>query len=105
MVLATLAKFQVLAADAVKINPDPSALPGVPAAEKLLDGLAKYILIAAAVGALLGLGQWVLGSRSNNYSQADSGRTKVAVAIGAAFLVGALPAVINFFLAAGGEVK
>lgn len=105
MLLATLAKLQVLAATDVKVDPNSQALPGVPAAEKLLNGLAKYILIACVAGALLGIGQWVLGSRTNNYSQADSGRSKVAVAAGCAFLVGALAAIINFFFDAGGAVK
>ena len=105
MALATFVKFQLLSSAAVKVNPNSNALPGMPAAEKLVDGLAAFILLGCAVGALLGIGQWVLGSRTNNYSQADSGRSKVAIAAGGAFLVGALAAIINFFVTAGGAVK
>lgn len=104
MALATFVN-QLLAFAAVKVKPNSHALPGLPAAEKLVDGLAAFVLIGCAAGALLGIGQWVLGSRTNNYSQADSGRTKVAIAAGGAFLVGALAAIINFFVSAGGAVK
>ncbi len=105
MALAILVKFSVLADVAIKVKPDSDGLPGMKAAEKLVDGLAAFILIACAAGALLGIGQWVLGSRHSNYSQADSGKNKVAVAAGGAFLVGALAAIINFFAGAGGAVK
>jgi hypothetical protein len=102
----TLVKAQVLAAvSEIKVEPNDRGLPGLEAAEKLVGGLAKYVLLACLAGALLGIAQWVLGSRTNNYSQADSGRTKVAIAAGGAFLVGAMAAIINFFQAAGGGVK
>lgn len=105
MALAILARFPLLLSAAVKVNPNSKALPGMPAAEKLVDGLAAFMLLGCAAGALLGIGQWVLGSRTNNYSQADSGRTKVAIAAGGAFLIGALAAIINFFQTAGSAVK
>lgn len=105
MALAILVKFQLLTNAAVSVKPNPTALPGLPAAEKLVNGLAAFILLACVVGALFGIGQWVLGSKSNNYSQADSGRSKVAIAAGGAFLVGALATIINFFESAGGAVK
>jgi hypothetical protein len=106
--LATLYKAQALvlaAANKIEIKPNDRGLPGLGAAEKLVGGLAKYVLLACLAGALLGIGQWVLGSRTNNYSQADSGRTKVLIAAGGAFLVGALSAILNFFVAAGGGVE
>lgn len=78
----------LLASAAVKVDPNSNALLGMPAAEKLVDGLAAFILFGCDAGALL-------GSRTNNYSQADSGRTKVAIAAGGAFLVGALAAIIK----------
>jgi hypothetical protein len=94
-----------LAVTQVHLEPKDGALPGMQAVEKLVDGLAEYILIACFAGALFGIGQWVLGSRTNNYSQTDSGKAKVAIAAAGAFLVGALPAIINFFTTAGGGVK
>lgn len=90
---------------AVKVNPNPDGLPGMPAATKLVNGLAAFILLACAAGFLLGLGQWVLGSKTSNFSQADSGKGKVVASVLGAFGVGAVAAIINFFLSAGQGVK
>jgi Family of unknown function (DUF6112) len=90
---------------AIAIKPDPTALPGGSEAEKLINGGTYFVLLACVAGALLGLGQWALGSRTSNYSQADNGKSKVVACIVAAFLTGALGAIINFFVSAGGAVK
>jgi hypothetical protein len=90
---------------AVAVNPNPDALPGMPAAQKLVNGLAAAIILACVVGLLIGIGQWVLGSRTSNFSQADSGKSKVGVAVLGAFLTGAAAAIINFFISAGAAVK
>jgi hypothetical protein len=100
-----LAHLPAQALLAVNVKPNPNALPGSSAAEKLVDGLAYFIILGCIAGALFGIGQWVLGSRTSNYSQSESGRTKVAVAVFGAFLVGALAAIINFFVSAGSAVK
>lgn len=89
----------------VSVEPNPNALPGMPTAEKLVDGLAAFILLGCVVGALFGIGQWVLGSRSSNYSQVDDGKKKIGAAVLGAFGVGALATVINFFVSAGGQIK
>lgn len=89
----------------VTVNPNPDALPGMSEATKLIDGLAAAVLLACVAGFLLGVGQWVLGSKTSNFSQADSGRSKVLVSVLGAFGVGAVAAIINFFLSAGGAVK
>ena len=90
---------------AVSIKPDPTALPGSSAAQKLLDGATYYVILACVAGGLFGLAQWALGSRTSNYSQADSGKSKFIAAVLAAFLTGALAAIINFFVDAGSSVK
>jgi hypothetical protein len=92
-------------AAAVSLKPDPNALPGMPTAEKLVDGIAAFVILGCVLGALLGIGQWVLGSRTSNYSQADSGKSKVGAAVLGAFGVGAMAAIINFFVGAGGQIK
>lgn len=94
----------VLAA-AVKVNPNPDALPGMPTAEKLVNGGAAFIILACVAGALFGIGQWVLGTRHGNVGQADAGKSRVLAAVLGAFAVGALAAIINFFVSAGGQVK
>lgn len=90
---------------AIAIKPDPTALPGGSEAQKLINGATYFVLLACVAGALLGLGQWALGSRTSNYSQADNGKSKVLACVLAAFLTGALGAIINFFVSAGGAVK
>jgi hypothetical protein len=90
---------------AVSVKPDPNGLPGMPAATKVVDGLAAFILLACVAGFLLGIGQWVLGSRTSNFSQSDSGKSKVLVSALGAFGVGAVAAIINFFLSAGTALK
>ena len=92
-------------AAAINVKPDPNALPGMPTAQKLVNGLAAFIILACVVGALFGIGQWVLGSRTSNFSQADSGKSKVGAAVLGAFGVGAVAAIINFFVTAGGQIK
>lgn len=92
-------------AAAVSLKPDPNALPGMPTAEKLVDGIAAFIILGCVAGGLFGIGQWVLGSRTSNYSQADSGKGKFGAAVLGAFGVGALAAIINFFVNAGGQIK
>jgi len=102
--LATFVKLQLLVG-AVKIDPNLNAGPGGPTLERLLDWAAALALLACAAGALFGIGQWVLGSQSSRASQVDSGKHHVFVALGCAFLIGALPAFINFLDGLGGTVK
>lgn len=102
MALATFVRLQLLVG--VDINPNLKSGPGGPTLEKLVDWGAGLVLLACAAGALLGIGQWALGSHTTRASQVDSGKTKVFVSLGCAFLVGALPALINFFEGLGSTV-
>jgi hypothetical protein len=95
----------VQVAAAVHLKPDGEALPGLPTAEKLVDGGAAYVLLGCLAGGLFGIGLWVLGSRTSNFSQADAGKSKIVAAFIGAFGVGALAAIINFFANAGGQIK
>ena len=90
---------------AVSVKPDPSALPGLAALEKLIDGLAAVALLACVAGVLIGAAQWALGSRSNNYSHASDGRSKVMYGLLGAFVIGAAAAIINFFYSSGQAVR
>lgn len=101
--LAHLPLGEALAA--VSVRPDPNGLPGMPAATKLVDGIAAFILLGCVAGFLLGVGEWVLGSRSSNFGQSDSGKSRVLVSVLGAFGVGAVAAIINFFLSAGTALK
>lgn len=103
MALAIFTKLQLLAGD-VKIDPNLNAGPGGPIAEKLVNWLAALMLLACAVGALFGVGKWVLGSRDGHPGQVQSGRNWVGLALLGAFIIGALPALINFFNSLGTTV-
>jgi len=103
--LATFVKLQLLLTSAaVSVKPDPNALPGTSALEKLIDGLAAVALLGCVAGVLLGAAQWALGSKSNNYSHASDGRSKVMYGLLGAFVIGAGAAIINFFYSAGQAV-
>jgi hypothetical protein len=99
---ANLHLLEVLAA--VSVSPNPGGLPGGDAAQKLIDGAAAFGLMACVGAVLWGAAQWGFGSRSNNYSQADDGKTRMLKGVGGAFGIGAAAAVINFFFNAGSTV-
>ncbi|HEX4732491.1 MAG TPA: hypothetical protein VH299_14570 [Solirubrobacterales bacterium] len=88
----------------VSVNPDPNAIPGTPALEKLLNGLAALGLLACTAAILLGAAQIGFGQRANNYSQAADGKSKLLYGLAGAFVIGASAAIVNFFFNAGSAV-
>ena len=104
-VLTVITNLQLALEGAVKVQPNPSGLPGTPALEKLIDGLAAVALLACVAGVLIGAAQWALGSKSNNYSHASDGKSKALYGLLGAFVVGAGAALINFFYNSGSAVK
>lgn len=89
------------AAEKVSVNPDPGALPGTNALQKLVNGGVALALLACVAAFVLGAAQWGFGSRSQNYSQAADGKERMLKSLGGAFGIGAVAAVINFFYNAG----
>ncbi len=85
----------------VSLNPDPSALPGGSILQQLADGIGGWALILALVGLLIGAATWALGAHSQNYQQSYMGRRAVLVSGAAALIIGAAPAIINFFFHLG----
>lgn len=85
----------------VSLAPDPSALPGGSVLQTLINGLAGWALLASLAGLVIGAAVWALGAHSQNYQQAYLGRRAVLVAGVAALLVGAAPAIVNFFFHLG----
>jgi Family of unknown function (DUF6112) len=53
------------------------------------------------VGLVIGAVGWALGAHAQNYQQAFNGRRTVLVSGLAALLIGAAPAIVNFFFHAG----
>ena len=95
----------IAAATNVGGNPDPKGLPGSSALEQLVDGLAFWGLLAALAGLVISAAIWALSSHSGNYHHASMGRHGTLVSAGAAFLIGAAPAIIAFFESLGNTVR
>ena len=63
----------------------------------MISGLAFWALLASLGGLLISAAVWALSSHSGNYHHSALGRRGTVVSAVAAFLVGAAPAIINFF--------
>ena len=101
-----LAKLRVLdVMAAVSVDPKSGGLPGEAAAQKLINGVAAFGLLACVGVVIWGAAQWGFGSRSSNYSHADDGKTRMLKGVGGAFGIGAAAALINFFFDAGTAVR
>ena len=85
-------------------TPDPTALPGGSELMHLTQGLEWWALAIAPVGVLVGAASWAIGSHSQNFNQAVSGRRAVLVSGLAALIVGAAPSLIQWFFQAGSSV-
>ncbi len=85
----------------VQLTPDPNALPGGNVLQQLMNGLGAWALALALVGLLVGAAAWALGSHGQNYQQSYVGRRAVLISGLAALLIGAGPAIVNFFFRAG----
>jgi len=88
----------------VSLHPATSDLPGGAALQSLANGIAAWALIGALVALLLGAALWAIGSHTQNMHQSAQGRRAVLSSLVAAVLIGAAPALINFFFATGQSV-
>jgi MFS family permease len=95
----------LLASASVHLSPGTSSLPGSAALQNLANGIAGWALMAALVGLVIGAGLWALGAHAQNYQQSFTGRRTVLASLAAALVIGAAPALINFFFATGTAVK
>ncbi|HVX23105.1 MAG TPA: DUF6112 family protein [Acidimicrobiales bacterium] len=89
----------------VSLTPNAGQLPGASQLQTLTNGIGGWALILALVGMVVGAGIWALGAHSQNYQQSFVGRRAVLVSGLAALLIGAAPAVINFFFSTGHAVQ
>lgn len=90
-----------LASSGPSLDPSSSGLPGSGTLQSLINGLAWWALLAALAGLVIGAATWALGSHSNNYQHASTGRQAVLVSGAAALLIGAAPTILNFLFNAG----
>src|SRR5581483_2086462 len=94
----------VVAATGIGGKPDPNGLPGSPALEQLVNGLAFWGLLEALAGLVVSAAVWALSAHCGNYHHAAVGRGGTLVSAAAAFLVGAAPAIVGFFESLGNTV-
>jgi len=85
----------------VILSPDAGNLPGSQVLQNLTNGLGGWALVVALVGMLAGAAIWALGAHSQNLHQSFAGRRTVLVSGLAALVIGAAPALVNFFFHAG----
>ena len=78
-------------------TPDPNGLPGSTALQSLISGIAFWALLASLGGLLISAAVWALSSHSGNYHHSALGRRGTIISAVSAFIVGAAPAIINFF--------
>jgi hypothetical protein len=85
----------------VSMTPNPGQLPGGSTLQQLTNGVGGWALILALVGMVAGAAAWALGAHSQNYQQSYIGRRTVLISGLAALVIGAAPALVNFFFHAG----
>ncbi len=85
----------------VSLNPSTSALPGSAALQQITNGIAAWALIGSLAALLLGAALWAVGSHTQNMHHSAQGRRAVLTSLGAAILIGAAPALIDFFFKTG----
>ncbi len=88
----------------VTMSPNTGDLPGGQVLQSLTNGIAGWALMFALVGLVVGAAAWAFGAHSQNYHQSYVGRRTVLVSGLAALLIGAAPAIVNFFFATGQKV-
>lgn len=90
---------------AVTANPDVHALPGSNVLQKLIDGAEGWGLALSLIGLFVGMAVWGVASHVHNPHQAMRGRSAALISAAAALVIGAGPALVNFFSALGQQAK
>lgn len=89
----------------VSATPEPGGLPGTDVLQDLINGMLFWGLLACVAGIVLGGATWALSSHSGNYHHAGKGKISFLASAAGALLIGASPALVNFFSDAGSGVK
>jgi hypothetical protein len=84
----------------LSITPDTGA-PGAAGLQHGINVAAFYALISCAVGGLASIATWAAGNGLHVQHLASGGKVGLIVSVLAAFAVGALAALINFFFGIG----
>lgn len=89
----------------VSMQPDIGALPGGEVLQNLTNGIGGWAIALALIALVVSAALWALGANSQNYQYTVAGKRGVLVAALAALLIGAAPALVNFFYGAGRGVS
>src|ERR1700749_17006 len=81
----------------VTATPDPSGLPGSNVLQQLVNGTEAWALAVALIGAFVGAALWALASHAHNPHYAARGRMAAVISAASALVIGAGPALVNFF--------
>lgn len=92
-------------AQQVDVNPDPTALPGGPQLQQLVNGIAAFALVVLVAAIIGGAVWWATGAAQGNLAQISGGKRMVLIAVVGAILVGGAAALVNFFTALGNQIS
>lgn len=92
------------AAGPVTTRPDPNGLPGGATAQRLLNGLTFYGLLACVAALVIGGATWFTANRAGNYTASFGGKVAVLGGVIGALVIGGAAALVNFFYGAGSGI-
>lgn len=90
---------------AVTAHPNLHGLPGSNVLQQLVNGAEAWALVIALLGAFVGAGLWAVASHTHNHHYAGRGRMAALISAAAALIVGAAPALVNFFAHLGATAR
>src|SRR5687768_2384794 len=93
-----------VAAGPISTTPDPGGLPGGATAQRFLNGLTFYGLLACVGALVIGGATWLTASRAGNYTASFGGKTAVLGGVIGALVIGGAAALVNFFYGAGSAI-
>src|SRR6202042_3996399 len=89
----------------VSATPNVGGLPGSNVLQQLVDGAEAWALAAALIGAFVGAALWAVASHGHNPHYAARGRMAAVISAASALVIGAGPALVNFFQHLGATAK
>ena len=88
-----------------KITPSEGAIPGSSQMQQVIGGMMWWGLLLAAAALIISAVIWAFGANSQNSQQATAGKRGVLIAVGAAIIIGAGQAFIQWAFNLGGAVQ
>ena len=86
-------------------HPSLTGLPGSNVLQQLVNGAEAWALAIALLGAFIGAALWAVASHTHNHHYAARGRMAALISGASALVVGAAPALVNFFEHLGTTAK